>query len=164
MNKKYRQIVIGIIIILFTGIISSWSLISYLKKTGHQLSFSCSGHFKQKEANTSYLMDVAYYIEFAPEGTAMIAMSGYVNEGDKNFIVSRITTFDYKLISNDIYRVTSVDVRPSRRESLPQNIFEKYFYSTNDKGNFITINKVKNINNAWLIGSSMSPAFMCIEK
>lgn len=160
---KINKVMIAISLLLISCVFVAWAATFYLKNTGHQLDFSCSGHFQQREESGGYSMDVSYAIDFVPDGTAMVTMTGNVSESGKYYNMSRITTFDYALHSNNIYRISSINVRPSRRENLPQNIFEKYFYSTNEKGNFITITKVSGIDNAWLIGSNMSPAFMCIK-
>lgn len=157
MNIK-KIMVSSMVFAVFAVLLSYWYTI-YSKQ---RLDFSCSTYFTQEGIKNEYHLTANFVFFFNKNGEGIVSMDGDVMSKDNNYILRRDMFFNYKNRSPNVYEVFSIKTMKAVRDNTPDIIMEMNFFPTSIKsGRLITISKLVDDSRIYIIGSIVSPAFMC---
>ena len=157
MNIK-KIMVFLMVFTVFTVLLSYW----YTSYSKQRLDFSCSTYFTQEGMKNEYHLTANFVFFFNNNGEGTVSMDGDVISHDNNYILRRDIFFHYKNRSPKVYEVFSIKSMKAVRDNTPDIIMEMNFFPTSIKsGRLITISKLDDESAIYIIGSVVSPAFMC---
>ncbi|MDM3379278.1 hypothetical protein OGV43_05500 [Citrobacter sp. Cb003] len=120
---------------------------------------NCSIYFEQYDNNGDYAMKSNFIFMFNKNGTGIISVNGVAYFGDKKYNISRNARVIFKHLVNDTWEFTSIKQFKYKNDTLPDEIYDRYFYSIHSTSSrLFTMNKIKDF---YLIGSITTPSFLC---
>lgn len=130
----------------------------YHSLSKNTLDFSCSSNLLHRDLSTGLSMNTNEHFMFRPDGKGMITLDGEIYSKDHSYKLSRTIQFNYEHFGKHIYKLSGKTVNVNNKDSLPENMFEDNYYSSSE----VYISHIKNIKNAFLIGSRILPVSVCI--
>ncbi len=160
MNLKYLKRVKGkSILVIYIALVISTILIGiHFLLNRATLNNSCVSHlFYNDSANRLNMRTNAIFI-FKSDDRGMLTLDGNVTVEGVVYKLSRTITFDYRFFSQRTYLISNKKSVINKKDSLPQELFESKLFS----GNTFYISSVDGVKNLILIGTQLSPVFMCV--
>ncbi|POT29232.1 hypothetical protein [Citrobacter braakii] len=119
------------------------------------LNFSCSAPLHQVNSDDDFSLHMAFILTMQPNSHGLAVMDGNIVYKNTKYKLRRDLEFSYEPFSDRLYKVSDLKVIKGAKDSVPEALLPMNY-------SFLYIARVKNVNNALLVGAVTFPAFMCL--
>lgn len=154
MIKKISYFALVALIALFAGAY-------FFVHLNNNLNLSCNAFLNLKNIHGDFAMKANFNFNFNKDGSGLLLIDGSSYHHNQSNELRKNITFNYSHMSNDMYQITHLVIdSPSRDATDNRLVSDNFFPTDNSSMKIITLSKVDGM---WLIGSSFTPAFMCLS-
>ncbi|MFP2378002.1 hypothetical protein ACLEUY_17940 [Enterobacter ludwigii] len=89
-----------------------------------------------------------------------IDVSGRVNHDQVSSIISRVVTFHYSVLENNIFHINNMKTIKNFSDDTDDSISNSFAIINNEKERYIEVSK---IGNNFLVSNMHSPVFLCMK-
>lgn len=120
----------------------------------------CNSFLNLRNNKGNFDIKANFEFRFNKDGSGLLLIDGNSYFNDQPRELRKNITFHYSHLNNDLYRVTKLAIDAPSRDATDNRLINDNFFPTDNKSmKLIALSKVDGM---WLIGSSFTPAFMCV--
>ncbi|WII85135.1 hypothetical protein N5863_29010 (plasmid) [Klebsiella pasteurii] len=158
-KKPHSSIAIIIFLICVVVIVELYFISNISGNRTPMVNFSCTSKLIYESSKTNEAMNANILFLLRADGEGVIIFDGEVNDKEGDYKLSRKINFRYEYFSSRFFIIKEESLVLSKKDTIPNGFFEEKYFPAHA----FYITPIKGINNALLIGNSISPVFICVN-
>lgn len=124
------------------------------------VDLKCNSFINLRNNKGHFDIKANFEFRFNKDGSGLLLIDGNSYFNNQPHELRKNITFDYSHVNNDLYQLTKLVINAPSRDATDNRLINDNFFPTDN--NSMKIISLSKVDGMWLIGSSFTPAFMCV--